>query len=644
MSWTRPLPRALAVLLALLCATPAVPAFDKVLLKDGRLIEGKLLDSDDAAYVLLRLAGVDIPINQELVDKTFVEDLEDYVPKNDKEEQYLKKGWVLFEGRWMSRTRRESELNKRKKEEKDAIDRARKEQRWGNAKELETSHFEIKSNCPQEILDDYAGRLEDYYDNFMDHWSIKLSPSMKKEKKKFFLYRNYEDFLTITESSPGVQGFFNWVLGELHLYHKNEEPEYSVSVLYHEGNHLLTHLIDPNFRYPTWMNEGMAEYYGSAQVDESGEFLVGGLQYGRIATLMTDREKGNEIPLQEVLTIEQSGYSGRHYAYGWSFVHFLMETPEYAGAFRKFFAKLPENRDVERKVVSGATRIAGKEYSIVLTEPDLDSVLDVLEKTLGRSIAELEREWREFTAQAYGDLSATAYFRAARLARGFGDVTEESVSNAFEYYEKAVDLGVTLSACYAEYAEMLREGGTAGLRVRPPDIPRAWEMIQKAIEYDPINPYHYLEAGHILLVESEVQELDQALAMAETARALAPRDFLVRTLSDLLVAEIEPARERMHRAAEEVARRAELDERVWIVQPAYVDGETVPDQIPDLTTKDVLELIEAGVISQGDWVFQTFRYADPDTGELLDPVEKWDKEWVAVEEVPDFADAIAAAG
>ncbi len=622
--------------------SPAHAAFDKVLLKDGRLIEGQLLESEDASYVLIRLAGVDIPIHQDLIDKTFEEDLENYVPKNSKEEQYLKKGWVLFEGRWMSRTRRESELNKRKKADKDAIDKLRREQKWHYAKELETAHFEIKSNCPEEILDEYSTRLEGYYKNFMDHWSIKLKPSMKKEKRKFFLYRNYDDFLSITDSRPGVLGFFNWVLGELHLFHSSTEPEYTISVLYHEGNHLLTHLIDPNFRYPTWMNEGMAEYYGSAKIGEDGEFIVGGLQYGRIATLRTDREKGNVIPLSEVLTIEQSGYGGRHYAYGWSFVHFLMETKKYSSSFRKFFAKLPENKDIEVRNRSGATLIAGKEYSIVLTEPDLDSVLESLEDTLGTSLEDLEAEWHEFTAQAYGDLTGPAYYRAARLARGFGTVTEEGIENSLEYYEKAVQLDVTIPACFREYAQMLREGGMPGLRVREPDLERAWDMIQRAIELDPIEPANYIESGRILLADSEIQDLDQALSMAETAGALAPRNLIAKAAVDLLVAEIEPARARKHRAAEEAERLKELDERVWIVQPTFVEGEEEPEQLTDLSTSDVEELIEAGVVQAGDWIFQTFRYVDPESGELTDPTEKWDKEWVPVSEVPDFDEALKA--
>ena len=55
-------------------------------------------------------------------------------------------------------------------------------------------------------------------------------------------------------------------------------------------------------------------------------------------------------------------------------------------------------------------------------------------------------------------------------------------------------------------------------------------------------------------------------------------------------------------------------------------------------------LVTINDAAENDWVFQTFRYADPDTGELLDPEEKWDKEWTALKEVPDFAEDLEAAG
>jgi tetratricopeptide (TPR) repeat protein len=616
---------------------------DRVLLKDGRLIQGKLIESDDPDSIMLQLAGVEIPIRNDLIDKTFVEDLEGYVPKNDKERTYLKKGWVLFEDRWMSRTRRETELNRRKKADKKAIDDARDRQKWKNAKAFETTHFEIKSNCPKEVLDDYTERIENYYKNFVGHWNIKVAPSLRRKKMKFFLYRNYSDFRSITRTRPGVQGFFNWVLGELHLYHKNAEPEYSVSVLYHEGNHLLTHLIDPHFRYPTWMNEGMAEYYGSANIDENGDFAVGELQYGRIATLRTDQAKGKLLALEDIVLIPQSAYGGRQYAYGWSFVHFLMDTEAYSSTFRKFFAGLPTNRDIDVENISTRTMISGKEYSIVLADPDLASVLSALEKKLGKSLPELEEEWKEYMEQSYGELTGSAYYTAARLAIGFGELTDEGLADAFDYYQKAVDLGVTLPDCYSNYAELLRKGGTNELQIREPDPELAWEMIQKAIEADPINPFNYTEASGILILDGPVQDLDLALAMTDTALALGGKNWALRNLVDDLLALIEPAREKAAERAEEAARFAELDQREWVVQPAHIDGEEEPEQMAGLSSEDLRELIAAGTIDGEDWVFQTFRMADPDTGELEEPSEPWDKAWVALKDVPDFADDLKAA-
>ena len=90
--------------LALLAAPSA--AFDLVLLKDGRLVEGKLLSDGSDGTVVLQLPGADIPISMDLIDKFFVEDLEGYVPKSKLEEEQIKKGRVLFEGSWSRAARR----------------------------------------------------------------------------------------------------------------------------------------------------------------------------------------------------------------------------------------------------------------------------------------------------------------------------------------------------------------------------------------------------------------------------------------------------------------------------------------------------------------------------------------------------------
>ena len=90
---------------ALLPLIPAPLCFDRVLLKDGRSIECTLIESPDPAFVRIKIKSVEIPIRADLVDKSWVENLENYVPKNAQEEEYLKKGFMLFEGSWMSSKR-----------------------------------------------------------------------------------------------------------------------------------------------------------------------------------------------------------------------------------------------------------------------------------------------------------------------------------------------------------------------------------------------------------------------------------------------------------------------------------------------------------------------------------------------------------
>ncbi len=620
----------------LVLASAAHPfAFDKVLLKDGRMIEGTIAESDDDQYVVIELPGTTIPIHQDLIDQTYVENLENYVPKNKKEESYLKKGWVLFEGGWMSKARREQELKRRADTQNEAIEKARHEQDWANAKIEETRHFIVTSNLPQSQMDEYVERLEIYYKSFTTHWNIKLSPGESKGKMKVFLYRTPADFYKVTRVPYGVAGFFSRADGELHLYHNPEEPEQSLDTLFHEGNHLLTFLIDTRFGYPVWLNEGMAEYYGTAEIDEKKNFNVGGLQYGRIVSLNTDRDAGNFMKLRDVMLTEHANFRARHYAVAWSFVHFLMESPEYGKRFRGFFANLPENRDLPMRNVS---------YSNVkgtIAEVELPDVITALEKRLGKSLEDLEGEWLAHIDQAYGELTPQAYYLAARLALRLREKDGSHVDRAFGFYEKAVAMGIENANCYRSYAELLRKGGISENRdvfiQREPDGPLAWDMIQKAIDLDPLNPLNYCEAAGALILDSDAQDLDRAEDMVKTAKALAPTNYAVRSLTNELMSLIEPARERRRLAAEAKA----MDQRIWHIQPFFYDGEDAPDKIEDLATADVEDLVRDGTFKKNDWVFQVWRPEDPVTGELMEGTEPWDLAWVALETVPAFAEALA---
>lgn len=632
--------RILGTVLAVLFACLPAVAFDRVLLKDGRVIDGKLIESDDGDFTVLRLPGADVPIPNHLIDKTYVEDLADYVPKNDKEAKQLEQGKVLFEGVWMSKQRREQSLQKRADADRSIIDKLRSEQQWKNHKQISTRHFDIFSNCSDEVLADYSARIEQYYDVFVDYWNIKLSPSEGKSKMKFYLYRTKPDFHQVTGVPNGVGGFFDFTERHLQLYDDVDNPEEARDTMQHEGNHLLTYLIDTKFEYPRWMNEGMAEYFGTAEIDEKNKIKLGGLQYSRIASLRSDRTNDRVIPMRSVLMATPKEYGYRQYAYGWSFVHFLMESPKYGKTFKLFFKNIANNRDID---------VTNTSYSNVkgaLATPDLASVASALEKELGKSVEELEAEMQQYAEQAYGELSAYGYFRAARMSRREKLPGDEHVRNALRYYDKACALGYENDTCYREYAEMLRKGGIdeAGYSavVQPLDGEKAWAMCQRAIELDPIDPFNYCEAAGALMLDGPAQDLDRAYAMAQTGLALAPRSAMVKSLYDELMSMIEPARERARERAELEARLAASDPRRWTVQPFFYENQEKPETTPELSTEELKALVKDGKFKATDWVFQAYRWPDQATGELKEGTEPWDLGWVKLSDVPVFADALAA--
>jgi hypothetical protein len=630
-------------LLAPLLAALLLPAFDKVLLKDGRTVEGIIVKGDDPQITKLKIGLVEVPIRNDLIDKTYVENLEGYVPKNKQEEAELKKGNVLFEGSWMTRTRREDILKKRSDADKAAIADLLKKQKWKNAVQEETRHFVVTSNCTDAIRKEYEDRLEAYYKYFTDDWGITLSPGEVRGKMKFMLYRDYDDFLRETGVPWGVGGFFNFVTAELQLYHDVEDPEETRDTLFHEGNHLLTYLIDTRFRYPTWLNEGMAEYYGTATIDAKGVFHVGGLQYGRIVSLRTDKANDKFLHLRDdILLIEQSEYQYKQYAYGWSFVHFMMQSPKYGKGFRSFFANLPKNQDLK------CEQVPFNEKREMLRLPKLDSVVDALEKRFGKSVEELEQEWVAYMDETYGELTATAWYKAAELALNNPRKDGGHVRDAMQYFDKACSMGIEVAACYRQYAELLRKGGLVEASeaevVQPPDAAKAWAMIQKAILLDPIDAYNYSEAAGILILDGPLQDLDKAKSMCDTATALAGKsNWAVKKLVDELLALIEPAREQRRVAMEAELEASKHDQRLWYVAFWYQEPNPPPENLKDLSTVELRDLIRTGKVGAEDNVWQAWRDSNPDSGELVEGPNAWDKGWVKLKDCPIFAADLAAA-
>jgi TonB family protein len=118
-------------------------------------------------------------------------------------------------------------------------------------------------------------------------------------------------------------------------------------VVYHELTHyFLTRSLQPR---PTWLNEGLAEYFATAEIDDDAIYL-GGLSQLRLDLLKRNRL----LPLKDFLSVDdQSPYYNElekanvFYAQAWAFVHFLTHGP-YKEDFGRYLEALG-HREVEFK-------------------------------------------------------------------------------------------------------------------------------------------------------------------------------------------------------------------------------------------------------------------------------------------------------
>jgi len=646
-----------AALLAAWAVVPALvlpPCFDRLLLKDGRIIEGDLLPSPDPAVTLLSIAGIEVPVRNDLIEKTFAENLANYKPKNAQEEEYLKKGFVLFEGNWMSSSRRDAELKKRADADKAAVEDLKKRSTWKNATVTSSSHFQIKSNCDPEVVKDYTQRLEDFYKSFTSEWSVKPTPGNKGGKLTVDIHRSYFEGFNISQVGDTWIFTFDFDSGAISMTHDPDDLDRSLHSLYMLAAWQLIRTSYPKFLYPYWIGDGLSEYFGSTEVDKDGKLVFGKPVYTHCLVLLEAQEQDKMPPLLEAVMTEDNEQKYVHRSLRWLFVHFMLESPKYGKAFRAFYSGLPNNPDanIQQRMFrgdQGATRN-------VCDDADC---LAALEKRLGAKLPQLEKEmWESFkgiaaqlTPQAYYDAAERALFRAQFEDKDdplSDEEREELVKSAFTHMARADEMGLQKARFYRRYAELLRKGGIkeSDRTIKPlkPNPVEAWAMIEKALKIDPLDPYSYTEAAGILIVDGPVQDLDRAANLATAGLKVGgSRAYGVKSLHDELMALIEPARAKREAAAEAAEEAAKNDNRKWHVAFYYIQGQEPPANLANISTDELRELVRSGKVTGRDNVFQSFQAPDPETGKPVIGDNPWDKDWVKVRECPLFAEELAAA-
>lgn len=471
-------------------AALALPsAADLLLLKDGRIVDGKPMHRVEKG-IEVRYQNGTIVVPTEMIHDAVLEEDKLYVPRTDEEKAQTAKGMVRYEGKWITPGQRDVQIAKRVEKHKKVLEQLKGRREWRNRQILDTKYFRFEHTLPDHVFEPYRDAMEAYFTEFAKTWKLKTPKN--EDRLPVCFYVDKDSFHQIGGVPPNVGGYFRHVRPwDLNIYYERLDPGQTEDVMFHEANHYLQQLLDQRFSYPHFPGESLAEYYGASSWDpEKKKLTVGLIQEGRLCEIQSDIAGGEMHGLASLITTE-GAYS--HYTWGWSFVHFLMNTPAYKDKFVKFFLSLPEAKGVEHQDAGWGEHTLKQE-----------DVLTVFMRELGikdaTALRKMEVDWHDYVTERLELVTVTGIERA-----GFKAKQDDRKIRATRLFKEAIDKGSRNALVYSELAELY---GNDGKREECVDT------YKKALEIDPLNGQFYSDLAFRIRV-SDKQESERLKALAK---------------------------------------------------------------------------------------------------------------------------------
>ena len=496
---------------------------DRLVTTDGRVIEVKKARAEGEGYRLTFVNGEILLKDKSALKAVEVEgDMSDYVPKDETERANLAKGFVKYRDAWMSKQAYENKLAEEHAASKKRAEEMAAHAEFDSGWTKETAHFAIRTNTSAQLLDYYANLLETYYGLMDNRFGINPSPSLRRTKMQVNIYKNRKEFHALNSAGlgGGVAGYFSPSDKSLNFYHDYAEPEISNWVCLHECTHLLTFLIDPQYVPQIWVNEGVADFFGSAEivVDPKKNKLSitpGRLQTDRVLTVQQAIIDGNDVKLEKLFTVTKDEFDAFEYSHAWSFVYFLNQSPKYKKGFDRFFKDLYTlAKGLKFEIVNYADFGGGTGKRVAPEE-----IRRFLLQCLGaKDSAQLEQEWKEYIAKIPIEGPATRFKRAYRMVVQYAmfsdakdpkereEQTRKNMLQAREDLDAAIAAGIKdPRAYYARYR--------LGIFLRPPQqggdrLEAMRSDLAQAIEMDPLNAGYRFAMGNLLAGSLSIDEGD----------------------------------------------------------------------------------------------------------------------------------------
>lgn len=210
---------------------------------------------------------------------------------------------------------------------------------WNKTYEHSSRNYHVVSDINVETCREASQLLESAYATY----STRLKPvsGLQRRKFKVFLFSGQAGYESHVQRVLGglrpfhTAGVYSGNLKQLFIWNQRDRDAMLTTVR-HEGFHQYFDRVAS--ATPTWLNEGMAEYY------EAGDAGKGSLHAYNLETL---REAQHLVPLKDFVFMDHEAFykgSSFHYAEAWAFVHFLRHHQREGGRrFQELFDLLTRN-------------------------------------------------------------------------------------------------------------------------------------------------------------------------------------------------------------------------------------------------------------------------------------------------------------
>jgi TonB family protein len=301
-------------------------------------------------------------------------------------------------------------------------------------------------------------------------------------------------------------------------------PETLTSVVYHELSHYF--ISRGLASRPTWLNEGLAEYFAAAEIRDD-EISLGAVSSDRVQLLKTS----SMLPLKDFFAVDSSSAyynelskASVFYAQAWAFTHYMMHG-EHAARFRQYLTALQKSdadllrylnvneRDLEigfqnylkvfmQRMTRNTVKVSGEEWTMnIASIPDSEAQMSIAEIFLANGkFADARRHLEVLSSQA-PDSTRVSYYRGV-LARIAGDPA------AREFFVDALldpFLGSRAAVQLAQMGDM--------------HIPSVRTLLEEAAAAGTRNPEIYLALGKIYT--DDVRRIEEAVRLAQKAKVTA---------------------------------------------------------------------------------------------------------------------------